>query len=52
MIIGHEDQDEIIRVIGVMESRLCQNINENLYKRVDICTDAIGGHLSDIGFSV
>ena len=47
-----ELKDEIIRVIGEIEPKLCQSVIENFNKRVDVCGAARGGLLADIVFRV
>lgn len=43
---------EIRRVIDEIEPALCQNVIENFVKRINVCRQSRGGHLSDIVFHI
>ena len=45
-------KDEIWSVIEGIELQLCENVTENLDKRMTICGKSHGGHLSDVIFDL
>lgn len=47
-----ELKNEIRRVIGEIEPHLCENVVQNLDKRVTSCKKSRGGHLDDIVFHI
>ncbi|EGI66419.1 hypothetical protein G5I_05054, partial [Acromyrmex echinatior] len=47
-----ELKEEIRRTINEISPQLCQNVIENFVKRMNVCKQSRGGHLSDIVFYI
>jgi len=47
-----ELKEEIRRTINEISPQLCQNVIENFVKRMNVCKQSRGGHLSDIVFHI
>ncbi|EFN65780.1 hypothetical protein EAG_00075, partial [Camponotus floridanus] len=43
-----ELKEEIRRAINEISPQLFQNVIENFVKRMNVCKQSLGGHLSDI----